>query len=57
MRQPAIDGCFDEIGGKESQRDSHVDLSHATVFALGDAVCTCCWINDEFIKPATATSN
>ena len=37
MGKPAVDGGFDEIGGKESQRDGHVDLSCAAVFPLGDA--------------------
>ena len=40
MRQPAIDGRFDQIGRKESQRDGHVDLSGAASFPLRDAVGT-----------------
>jgi hypothetical protein len=35
----------------------HVDLSRAAVFPLGDAVRTCCWISDQFIKPTTAAGN
>ena len=57
MRQPAIDGGLDEIGGKESQRDCHVDLSRAAVFPLRDAIRTCCCVSDEFIKPTAATGN
>jgi hypothetical protein len=57
MREPAVDGRVDKIGGEVSKRDCHVDLSRAAVFALGDAVSSCCWICDEFIKPATATGN
>src|SRR6516165_2991033 len=57
MGKPAIDGRFDQIGGKESQRDCHVDLSHAALFPPGNAVGTCCWISDEFVKPTTATGN
>ena len=57
MGKPAIDGRFDQIGGKESQRDCHVDLSHAALFLPGNAVGTCCWISDEFVKPTTATGN
>jgi hypothetical protein len=54
MRQPAIDGGLDEIGGEESQRDCHVDLSRAALFPLGDAVRTRCCVSDEFIKPTAA---
>jgi hypothetical protein len=43
--EPAIDGRLDEIGRKESKRDCHVDLSRAALFALCDAVGTCCWIS------------
>jgi hypothetical protein len=57
MRQPAIDGGFDAIGGQESQRDRRVDLSRAALFPLGDAVRTRRWISDEFIKPTTAAGN
>ena len=57
MRHPAIDGRFDEIGGEESQRDCHVDLSRAAVLPLGDAVRTRCWISDEFTEPTAATGN
>jgi len=57
MGEPAIDGCFDKIGCEESERDGHVDLSRAAVFPLGDAVGTCRWISDEFIKPTAATRN
>jgi len=38
MRQPAIDGRFDEIGCEESKRYRHVDLSCTAVFPVGDAV-------------------
>ena len=55
--EPAIDGRFDEIGGEESQRDCHVDLSRAAVLPLGDAVGICCWISDEFTEPTAATGN
>jgi hypothetical protein len=55
--EPAIDGRFDEIGCKEGKRDCHVNLSHAAVFALRDAIRACCWITDKFIKPATAAGN
>ena len=34
--EPAIDGCLDQIGRKESQRDCHVDLSR--VFPLCDGL-------------------
>jgi pimeloyl-ACP methyl ester carboxylesterase len=57
VREPAVDGRFDKIGCEVSKRDCHIDLSRAAVFALGDAVSSCCWISDEFIKPATATGN
>ena len=57
MRQPAIDGRFDQIGREESQRDGHVDFSRAAVFSRRDAVRTRCWISDEFIKPTTAVGN
>ena len=50
MRQPAINGGFDEIGCKEGKRDCHVNLSRAAVFALGDVSRACCWIGDKFIK-------
>jgi hypothetical protein len=52
--EPAIDGRFDQIGRKESQRDCHVDLSRAAVFPFRDAVRACRWISDEFIKPTAA---
>jgi hypothetical protein len=32
----AVDGGFDQIGRKESERDYHIDLSRAAVFPLGD---------------------
>jgi len=57
MRQSAVDGRFDQIGRKESERDYHVDLSRAEVFPLGDAVRTCCRISDKFIRAATAVSD
>ena len=38
MREPAIDGRFDQIGRGESQRDCHIDLSRAAVFSFRDAV-------------------
>jgi hypothetical protein len=34
VRQPAIDCGLDEIGGEQSQRDCHVDLSRAAVLPL-----------------------
>jgi hypothetical protein len=57
VRQPAIDCSLNEIGGEESQRDCHTDLSRTAVFALCYAVRICCWISDEFIKPTAATAN
>ena len=39
--EPAIDGRLDQFGRKESQRDCHVDLSRAALFALRDGVGTC----------------
>src|SRR5215831_9308095 len=57
MRQPAIDCGLDEIGGEESQRDCHVDLSRAAVLPLCDAVRICCWITDEFTEPTAATGD
>ena len=57
VREPAVDGRFDEIRCEESQRDCHVDFSRAALFPPGDAVGTCRWISDEFIQPTTGTSN
>jgi hypothetical protein len=57
LRKPAVDGGFDQIGRKESQRNCHIDLSHTAVFPRGDDLRTCCWISDEFIKPTTATGD
>src|SRR5262249_41135386 len=55
--KPAVDGRFDQIGCEKRKRDGHIDVSRAALFPLGDAVRTCCWISDEFIKPAAATGN
>src|SRR6516165_12406331 len=57
MGKSAFDGRFDKVRREESKRDSHIDVSRAALFPLGDAVRTCCWISDEFIKPAAATGN
>jgi hypothetical protein len=57
MGKSAVDGRFDQIGCEKSKRDCHLDLSRAAVFPLRDAVGTCCWISDQFIKPTATTGN
>ena len=47
MGEPAVDGGFDQIGRKESQRNCHIDLARTAVFPHGDAVCSCRWISDD----------
>src|SRR5580658_8659535 len=54
MREPALDGRLDEIGGEEGKRDRHISLSDAAFFPLRDALRSRCCIGDEFFEPTAA---
>ena len=55
VRQSTFDRCLDEIGGKEGERDCHVDLARAAARAIGDRLDGCSGILYQFVEPAPTT--
>ena len=55
--KPSINGCLDEVGRKEGERDRHVDLPHTASFAVCDAFGIRSRIGDEFIEPSAPPRN
>jgi len=56
-RQPAFDRGPDEMGGKESERDRHIDFSDAAALALGNAFDGDACILDNLLKPTAPARN
>jgi hypothetical protein len=50
--KPSINGCLDEAGLEEGERDRHVDPPHTASIAVCDAFGIRSRIVDEFIEPS-----
>ena len=57
VRKPSINGCLDEIGREEGERDRHVDLAYAAALAICDAFGIALRIGHEFIEPSASPRN
>ena len=57
--KPSLDGCLDEVGREEGERDRHVDLPRSASFAVCDAFGICGRFGHELIEangaPAQST--
>ena len=56
-RKPTLDGCFDEIGREECERDRHVDLPGAAAYSPRDRFDVCGWVSCKLIEPTAAPGN
>jgi hypothetical protein len=57
VRQSTFNSGSDEVGGKEGERDHHVDLSYAAAFSRRYSFGICRRIRDKFIEPAAPSRN
>jgi hypothetical protein len=55
--KPSINGCLDQVGREEGERDRHVDPPHTASFAICNAFGICSRIGDEFIEPSAPPRN
>ncbi len=55
--KPSIDGCLDEVGREEGERDRHVDPPHTASFAVCNAFGIRSRIGHEFIEPSAPPRN
>ena len=56
-RQSSFDGSLNEIGREESERDRHIDLPNAAVFACGNLLDTGDRACHDLIEPAPTTGD
>jgi hypothetical protein len=52
-----VDGCLDEVGREEGERDRHVHLPHTAALTSGDALDIRSGVGNEFVEPTAAPCN
>ena len=52
-----VDGCLDEVGREEGERDRQVHLPHAAALTSGDAFGIRGWVGNEFVEPTAPPCN
>ena len=57
MGQAPLDCSLDKARGQEGQRDRHVDLAYAALFARGNGFDSHAGVGDDFVQPASASGN
>ena len=50
MWESPINGCLDEVGREEGERDRHVHLPHAAALTSGDAFGIRSGVGNEFVE-------
>ena len=56
-RQSSFDGSLNETGCEEGERDRHIDLPNAAVFACGNLLDTGDRTRHDLIEPAPTTGD
>jgi hypothetical protein len=57
VRVSPVDGCLDEVGREEGERDRHVHLPQATALTSGDAFGIRSEVGNEFVEPTAPACN
>src|SRR5262245_26147947 len=55
--QTPLDGCLDEVGCKEGERERHVDLAHAAALSLSDRFNSDRRFGHKLVQPPSSFGN